>query len=366
MAAARKIRYAVVGMGWFAQEAVLPGFRNARANSELAALVSGDPEKREELGRKYSVPAYAYEQYDELLARREIDAVYIVLPNSEHHPYTLSAVRHGVHVLCEKPLAGSAAEAKEMIEACARAGVRLMTAYRLHFQPANLSVVDLLQAGAIGGLRTFHGWNTQNVDAGNSRLQYDLAGGPLRDIGIYCINAARYLFQSEPIEVCGMSARSADPRFAEVPEMVSAVLRFPEDRLATFTCGFGEGSVSRYDLVGTTGDVQLERGFSFSAAMTRTVTRGDDRQVRKFRKTDQVGPEILHFSECILSGRESEASGLEGLIDLEIIEAIEQSVQERRSIPLDLPQRVRRPEASQEIEKPATAKPKLVNADAPK
>src|SRR5688572_28630339 len=136
-----RIRYAVVGLGWFGQEAVLPAFRNVKKNSVLAALVSGDAEKRQELSKQYKVPAYSYEQYDELLRSGSIDAVYIVLPNAMHHEYTVRAAAAGVHVLCEKPMADSTSACKEMIDACRRNNVRLMIAYRLHFEEANLKAV---------------------------------------------------------------------------------------------------------------------------------------------------------------------------------------------------------------------------------
>ncbi|MCC7422969.1 MAG: Gfo/Idh/MocA family oxidoreductase [Planctomycetaceae bacterium] len=362
----RRVRYAVVGLGWFGQAAVLPAFQNAKGNSELRAIVSDDPKKREELSGEYNVPACSYQDYDALLASGTIDAVYLVLPNSLHHDYTLRAARQGVHVLCEKPLAGSSSEAKEMIDACQRANVRLMTAYRLHFEPANLSVVSLIDQGAIGEPRLFTATHTNNVKPGNTRLEGNLAGGPLRDIGIYCINAARYVFRSEPTEVTAFAASSDDPRFKEVPEMVSAVLRFPRDRLATFNCGFGEATVSRYSVIGTEGEIGMESGFSFNSPITRTIQKGEQNESKTFPLGDQVAPEIVYFSGCVLKGRDPEPSGLEGLIDMEIMEAIEQSAREGKSVALDLPEKVRRPDRNQSRTKPAVEEPELVHADTPK
>lgn len=363
---ARRVRYAVVGLGWFGQAAVLPAFQHAKGNSELRAIVSDDPKKQEELSGKYNVPACSYHDYDALLASGTIDAVYLVLPNSLHCDYTLRAAQQGVHVLCEKPLAGTSSEAKDMIEACQRANVRLMTAYRLHFEPANLSVVSLIDEGTIGEPRLFTATHTNNVKPGNSRLEGDLAGGPLRDIGIYCINAARYVFQSEPTEVAAFTASSEDPRFREVPEMVSAVLRFPKDRLATFNCGFGEATVSRYSVIGTEGEIGMESGFSFNSPITRTIQKGEQTESKTFPLGDQIAPEIVYFSGCVLKGRDPEPSGLEGLIDMEIMEAIEQSAREGKSIRMRLPDKARRPDRSQRRTKPAVEEPKLVRAESPK
>src|SRR5437763_1225289 len=128
------VRYAVVGQGYISQAAVLPAFRHARANSRLVALVSGDETKRRSLARKYGVATYGYDEYDTCLASGDVDAVYIALPNAMHREYTVRAAKHGVHVLCEKPLAVTEADCKAMIDACRKNGVKLMTAYRLHFE----------------------------------------------------------------------------------------------------------------------------------------------------------------------------------------------------------------------------------------
>src|SRR5438094_122261 len=140
---AGRVRYAVVGAGWFGQEAVLPAFANANENSELATIVSGDAKKRATLSAKYKVPAISYQEYGQLLASGSVDAVYVVTPNSEHKEHVLAAAERGVHVLCEKPLADTAAAAEEIVGACDRGGVLLMTAYRLHFEKANLTAAEL-------------------------------------------------------------------------------------------------------------------------------------------------------------------------------------------------------------------------------
>ena len=200
------MRYAVVGLGYIAQVAVLPAFRHAGVNSELAALVSGDPQKLRKLGRKYRVAAlYDYERFEECLQSGKIDAVYIALPNHLHRTYAVAAARRGIHVLCEKPMAVTATECEAMIEAARSNGVALMIAYRLHFEKANLEAVSLTRSGKLGDLRIFQSLFTMQVrDEDNIRLKRAAGGGPLYDIGIYCINAARSLFRAEPLEVIGV------------------------------------------------------------------------------------------------------------------------------------------------------------------
>ncbi len=214
-ASAKKVRYAVVGLGYISQVAVLPAFQHARENSELVALVSGDATKCTELAKKYKVnKTYNYQQFPECLESGEVDAVYIALPNHMHRAYTEAAARAGVHVLCEKPMAVTEQECEAMIEATSRAKVKLMIAYRLHFEKGNLAAMAAVRDGKIGEPRVFRSGFCQQVTPGNSRLQDDLAGGPLYDIGVYCINAARYMFRAEPEEVFAYAAtREQDERF---------------------------------------------------------------------------------------------------------------------------------------------------------
>ena len=363
--ASKKIRYAVVGAGWFGQAAVLPAFANAKENSELAAIVSGDAQKRATLSADYSVPAYSYEQFDDLLASGSVDAVYIASPNSLHKDHTLAAARHRVHVLCEKPLADTAVAAEEMIAGCDRAGVHLMTAYRLHFDKANLQAVDVIRKGTIGDPRTMTSTFTQQVDPDNSRLDANLGGHPLLDLGIYCVNAARYLFRAEPTEVTAFAATGSDPKFKEVPEMVSAVMRFPGERLAAFTCGFGEAKTSSYQVIGTKGDLCLEPAYSHIGERTMTVTVDGKSKDTTFKDSDQIAPEIVYFSDCIQKGQRPEPDGREGLIDLWIIEAIKAATTKGLAVPLQpLPEKPR-PDKGQQVSKPAKKEPELVNAAPP-
>ena len=212
----RKIRYAVVGLGHIAQVAVLPAFAHAARNSVLTALVSDDSEKLRQLGQRYSVKlTYPYERYDECVRSGDIDAVYIALPNSMHAEYSVRAANAGVHVLCEKPMAVTEKECQAMIRAARNHKVKLMIAYRLHFEQANLKAVEIVKSGKLGEPRFFNSLFGLDVKEENIRTQADLGGGTLYDLGVYCINAARNLFQSEPEEVFAYSGARTDRRFKE-------------------------------------------------------------------------------------------------------------------------------------------------------
>jgi predicted dehydrogenase len=354
-----RVRYAVIGQGYISQVAVLPSFAHARGNSELAALVSDDPEKLRKLGRKYGVAhLFGYEDFEKGLQEADIGAVYIALPNDMHREYTERAAKAGVHVLCEKPMALSAADCEAMLRATQAAGVRLMIAYRLHFQKGNLKAVEMVKSGRLGQLRFFSSdFSMQVKDKDNIRLKRERGGGPLYDLGIYCINAARYLFREEPEEVVAFSARSKDRRFREVDEMTSAVLRFPGERLATFTCSFGAADTATYRIVGTEGDLCLDSAYEYAEGMEMTVTvKGKERE-QSFAKTDQFAAELLHFSDCVLGGKEPRPSGREGMADIRVIQALLESARTGKSVSLRSFAPGARPEPKQEIRRPAIPKP---------
>ncbi len=359
----RLIRYAVVGCGHIAQAAVLPAFGNARRNSRLAAIVSGDPVKREQLSQKYAIArACSYEQYDELLKSGEIDAVYIALPNSLHAEYAERAARAGVHVLCEKPMAVSEAECQLMARAAREHQVKLMVAYRLHFERANLEAVEIARSGRIGEPRLFTSTFTMDVVPGNIRAKRALGGGVLYDIGIYCINAARSLFREEPVEALAVAAGA----LGDVEESVSAVLRFPSERLASFSASFGAAKVSEYRLVGTKGELAVDPAYEYARPLEHRLSfEGELAGERRFARRDQFAPELLYFSDCLLQNRDPEPSAEEGLADVRVIRALYRSIETGAPVELAPYQRHDRPSLEQEIRRPPIEKPAVIRAQAP-
>jgi glucose-fructose oxidoreductase len=360
----RKVRYAVVGLGHIAQTAVLPAFKHARRNCVLAALVSTDEVKLRELGEKYDVP-HRYSDYDACLASGEIDAVYIALPNHLHCEYAVRAAEAGVHVLCEKPLAVTVAECEKMIHAAEAAGVKLMTAYRLHFEEANLRASETVHSGELGDVRLFSSVFTLNVRPGNIRLDREQGGGTLYDIGIYCINAARYLFRAEPEEVTAFSANNGEERFAEIDEMTSAVLRFPGERLASFTTSFGVLEVGYYHLLGTKGNLLVDPAYDYSSALVHHLTTENSTKKKPFKKRDQFAPELSYFATCIRDDRQPEPNGQEGLADVAIIEALYESASSGRPVRLSLPEKAERPTLAQNREEPPVREPEKIHAESP-
>jgi glucose-fructose oxidoreductase len=359
------IRYAVVGLGYIAQAAVLPAFAHARRNSRLHALISGDPVKLAELGDRYGVDIRGgYEDYERCL--RDVDAVFVCSPNSEHAEHTIRAAHAGVHVLCEKPLAVTDAECARMIAACREANVKLMTAYRLHFDPLTLEVVDLARRGEIGELRYFTSSFSMRATPGGIRTQAETGGGTVYDLGIYCINAARMLFDDEPTQVIASAVRGDQSGMPEVDDLTSAVLLFPGGRHATFTTSFAVNGVSEYRIVGTKGDIHVEPGYEWGEPLNYTITIGEESRKKRGKKRDQFAAELLYFSDCIKRNREPEPSGEEGAWDVRIIDAIYESARRREPIALRPFEGEPRPELDQAIdEPPSRQRPELVHAEKP-
>jgi glucose-fructose oxidoreductase len=361
------VRFAVIGQGYFAQAAVLPAFAAARG-CRLVTVFSEDEQKLRALKRKYGLEAaLSYDQYDEYLASHEVDAVYIALPNDLHREYVVRAARAGVHVLCEKPIGVDAHEAEDMIAACEHAGVKLMVAYRLHFESATLDAIERVQRGEIGAPRYFTSSFAMQVKPGNIRTQQERGGGPLLDVGIYCVNAARALFRAEPTEVMAMSARRArDTRFREIDEQVSVLLKFPDDRLAQFTCSFGAYDHSTLAVVGDKGRLQLEPAYEWAGALSMQVeTTGGKPRRKTFPKVDQVAAELDAFAACIRDGSEPEASGEEGLADMRVLDAIQSSLESGHSEPVAGVERRARPSRAQATKRQPHGKANLVNVQPP-
>ena len=364
---AEKVRYAVVGLGHIAQVAVLPAFAHAE-NSELTALVSDDPEKLEKLGRKYKVAGrYSYEQFEECLGSGAVDAVYIALPNHLHREYTERAARGKAHILCEKPLAVTEEDCLSMIRVTEENQVKLMVAYRLHFEEANLKAIDLVQSGKLGDPRLFDSVFTMTVKDGDIRLNpRELGGGTLYDIGVYCINAVRNLFGAEPMEVVAFSANKGDERFLQCEETTSAILRFPgRERLAAFTCSFGAADVSHYRVVGSKGQLVMDPAYEYAGELEQKITVDGRTRSKTFPKRDQFAPELISFSECILNGNSPEPSGWEGLADVRIIRALYRSADTGQPVTLAPFTKEDRPSLEQELRRAPVSKPELVNTEAP-
>jgi glucose-fructose oxidoreductase len=254
-----------------------------------------------------------------------------------------------------------------MLRATSEAGVKLMIAYRLHFEQANLEALEMVRSGRLGEPRLFEATFCNRVDdPDNTRLvSVSRGGGPLYDVGIYCINAARHVFGDEPQEVTAFTARGEEDRFASSDEAIGAVLRFPGDRLAVISASFAAADRDAYTIHGTKGHLRVEPAFQTRATLRHYLANGGRSRQRSFAKRDQIAPELLYFSDCILEDREPEPDGVEGLADVRVITAALRSARERRPVPIQRADVGPGPDLSQEARRPPVPRQDLVHAESP-
>lgn len=342
----KQVRYAVVGAGWISQEAFMPAIPQV-PNSCVTAIVSGNPENARKLADFYGIDAiYGYEEYDAMLAADVVDAVYIALPNSMHAEYAIRAARMGKHALVEKPLAVSEAECQAMIEEADAAGVLLMTAYRLHSEPGTVKVIEMIRAGEIGEPKLFAStFSFQSADQ-NHRLQAAHWGGPLQDIGVYCLNAARHCLGAEPTQAFAFKGHGqGDPRFLEVEGSLAVTLAFPGERLAQFIISFETDDTDTYRIIGTEGEITVEQCYDFHFTPRIWLTKGRERREIEVPDSDHFGGQAAYFSDCILTGKRPVPDGEEGLADVRALLAIEAAAKTGRVQSITSPELFRHPSA---------------------
>jgi|ERR1700676_916684 len=334
----KKLGWAIVGLGSLSINQILPAFDKC-GKSKVVALVSGHPDKANRLALQYGVNPkniYNYQNYDNIRDNPEVDIIYIVLPNGMHAEYTIRGHQAGKHVLSEKPMAKTPADCQAMIDAARKANRKLMVAYRCRYEPNNLEMIRMAHEKVLGPVQVFvsdHGFNIG--DPAQWRLNKALAGGgSLMDIGIYSLNAARYITGEEPVELNAMSYTSPDDvRFKEVEETTIFQLRFPGGALANCSSSYGYAGQNRYRAIATEGWFELEPATSYSGLHMR-IHRGDTIEEPSLPVTDQFAVEMDHMSGCVMQDKQPLTPGEEGLRDLTIMMAIYESARTSKSVRL--------------------------------
>jgi predicted dehydrogenase len=334
----KKLGWAVVGLGNLAINQILPAFARCE-KSRVTALVSGHPDKAGKLALRYGVSPksiYTYQNYDSLKDNPEVDVVYVVLPNSMHAEYTIRAHKAGKHVLSEKPMANTPADCQAMIDAARQANRKLMVAYRCRYEPFNQEMIRMARERELGPVKVIladHGFSIG--DPAQWRLKKEMAGGgSLMDIGIYSLQAARYVTGEEPVELDAMSYTTpGDERFKEVEETIDFQLRFPSGVLANCTSSYGYSGQNRYRVVTTNGWFELEPATSYSG-LRMFVHKGNSTEERTLPVRDHFALEMDHMSECVIDGKDPLTPGEEGLRDIKIMMAIYEAAKSGRTIRL--------------------------------
>ncbi|MEP6924755.1 MAG: Gfo/Idh/MocA family oxidoreductase [Pyrinomonadaceae bacterium] len=252
-----KVRWGVLGAANIAVKKVIPAMQQGSL-TEISAIASRDLEKASRVAQSLKIPK-AYGSYEELLAAPEIEAVYNPLPNHLHLPWTIKAAEAGKHVLCEKPICLTVAEARNLIEVGGETGVKIQEAFMVRTHPQWLVVRDLIKEGRIGKLQAINGFFSYfNTDTENIRNKIETGGGALMDIGCYCIHIARFVFENEPVRVLGLIERDAG---SGIDKLTSAILDFPAGQ-ANFTCGTQLVPYQRMQFFGTDGRIEVEIPFN--------------------------------------------------------------------------------------------------------
>lgn len=351
----KHIGYAVVGTGDLTRHGLIPAFAAIAETSRISAVVASDRAEAQELAQKINATAYHLDEFRQCLNRDDVHAVYIAVPNGLHSDYAVEAARAGKHILCERPMAATADECRRMIRTCQTNRVKLMVSYRLQFQPAFAKALDLVRAGQLGTLKTFSSEQTLRLASPDDpRLQRRFGGGSVYDLGINAIAAARTFLGFDPAQVMAMTSRTSRRYGGDVDEATIALIRFPDERLAHFHSSFSEEPGSEFTLFGEEGWLRVTPAYRHDVETQLVMSRQGRTEETAFPPTDQYAAEITYFSECILNDRQPQPSGIEGLQDIRVVEAIYRSARDGR--PVTLPRLAR-------VDTPVAAEPDIRKLD---
>jgi predicted dehydrogenase len=334
----KKLGWAIVGLGSLSINQILPAFAKCE-KSKVVAFVSGHPDKANKLALRYGVSPkniYNYQNYDSIKDNPDVDIIYIVLPNGMHAEYTVRGLQAGKHVLCEKPMANTPADCQQMIDAGKKADRKLMVAYRCRYEPYNREAIRLAQSGEMGKTQMiFADAGFKMGDPTQWRLNKQLAGGgSMMDIGIYALNASRYLSGEEPAEVNAVTYTTpGDPRFREVEEHINFQLRFPSGILANCSSSYGYFHQSHFRVAGTEARFWLDPA-SWYGGLRMFIERDNIIEEKSLPQVDHFAAEMDHMSECVMQNKQPLTPGEEGLRDLTIIQAIYQAAQSGKTVKL--------------------------------
>lgn len=316
---AAQVKWGILGDAGIARKALIPAMKRAR-NAELAAIATRSG-NASEAAAEYGIDK-GYESYEALLADKEIDAVYIPLPNGIHAEWVKKAAEAGKHVLCEKPAALNTDEAVKMIEACRRHGVTFMEAFMYRFHPQHARVKDVIAAGEIGEVKFMQSSFAFRLDDPNNiRFDCELGGGALYDVGCYCINATRYILGAEPTEAYARAHMSE----GGVDLTTAGVLSFENGVQAAFDCSFETAPRESYEIVGTEGTIKVNGPFrpdkNEDGKGHVIVQRSEGNRREESVEGDAYRAQVEHFSKCVIDESETLYPAEETLRNMKVIDA---------------------------------------------
>lgn len=315
----RKIKWGILSTARIAVEKIIPAIQKS-SNGEVYAIASSSG-KAETLAEKLHIPV-SYNHYEELLADPNIDAVYIPLPNSMHAEWTIKAANAKKHVLCEKPAGLDPFEVEEMLGACKRNGVHFMEAFMYRFHPQHEKVKEIINSGTIGDIKMMRAFFSFYMDdrAGNIRLDSQLGGGALYDIGCYCINSLRYILDEEPIQMKLLGELNKEG----VDTTAAVVLEFPSNIHASFMCSFDATFKDEYEIIGTKGSIRVPHAYrpDLNAGNGMVQLFQENEMKQYILHGDQYLLEVEHFADCVITNREPVYTGENTLNNIKVINTL--------------------------------------------
>jgi len=320
-----KLGVALVGLGSYAGYELAPALQQTK-NCYLAGIVTGTPAKEKVWADKYNIPQkniYNYQNFDSITSNPDIDIVYVVLPVSMHKEYTIRAAQAGKHVISEKPMAISSKDCQEMIDACKKAERKLSIGYRLHFEPYNLEMMRLGQQKVYGKLLKIDCANgfVYGGDPDAWRLKKAMAGGGgLMDMGVYCIQAARYVTGEEPLFVTAREEKTKPELFKEVDETIYFELEFPSGCIANGISSYNMNS-NHLKVTAEEGEFELSQAYRYGGMVGKTPAGP-----MNFPQINQQAAQMDDFAKCITQNKNTIVPGEMGLQDIKIVEAIYRSI----------------------------------------
>jgi predicted dehydrogenase len=318
--AQRKLGIALVGLGKYSTEQLAPSLLETK-KCRLAGIVTGSPEKAVAWKKKYEIPdthVYNYENFDSIKDNPDIDIVYVVLPNAMHAEYSIRAAKAGKHVICEKPMAVTVDECEEMIAASREAGKLLSIGYRLHFEPYNLAMAEFGQNRTFGEVKKIIAKDGMDIEPNGWRLNKKLAGGgPLMDVGIYCVQAALYTSGELPITITAKEGKKTDmTRFKEVEQSMKWTMEFPSGLVAECETSYAQ-EMNLLRAEAEEGWFQLEPAYEYSGIKGKA----SDGPL-EFPQVRQQALQMDDFANCVMNNKKSKVPGEMGLRDVKILQAI--------------------------------------------
>ena len=329
-----KIGFALCGLGSLSTYQLAPALQHTEF-ARLTGIITGTPAKAKRWQAKYDLPdrsVYSYDTMARLADNPDIDVVYVVTPNGLHADHTIAAAKAGKHVLCEKPMEVSAAKCQQMIDACKTAGKQLAIGYRLHFEPNHLECIRLAREKVFGNLKSIEaGFGFPIGDPTQWRLNRALSGGgPMMDVGIYALQAMRYLSGEEPISVTANATTSDKEKFRGIEESLAWSMKFPSGVSASGMTTYAFGGINRVNVTAEHGSFGLEPAYNYDGIRG---TRSDGKMI-ELPAIDQFAAEMDDFAQCILENRPTRVPGEEGLRDMKIITAIYESARTGKPVEL--------------------------------